>query len=94
MKKWFTHAVVSLFAVTGLAQKPSATWGEEFKLRRGSTDLEVIQADKTGVYLQEGHLTTKTYIAIGGSFRISARLIKLDSRLSELYNTDFSKELK
>lgn len=94
MKKWFTQALLSLFAMSGLAQKPSINWGEEFKLKRGSTDLEVIQADKTGVYLQEGHLTMKTYIAIGGSLRISARLIKLDSRLSELYNTDFSKELK
>lgn len=94
MKKWFVQALFTLIVTTGLAQKPSIHWGEEFKLRRGSTDLEVIQADKTGVYLQEGHLTTKNYIAIGGSFRISARLIKLDSRLSELYNTDFSKELK
>lgn len=77
-----------------LAQKPKITWGEEFKLRKGSTDLEVIYADKEGVYLQEGHLALKTYFVIGASARSSASLVKLDKNLSEIYRNDFNKELK
>ncbi len=77
-----------------MAQKPRITWGDEFKLHRGSTDLEVIHADNTGVYLQEGHLALKSYFVIGATLRTSATLIKLDKNLGEIYRNDFNKELK
>lgn len=83
-----------LFGFNSFAQKPSVQWGEEFKLRRGSTDLEVIHGDNTGVYLEEGHLALKSYFVIGATARSSATLVKLDKNLSELYRHDFNKELK
>ncbi len=83
-----------LFCFVGFAQNPKLTWGDEFKLKKGSTDLEVIYADKSGVYLQEGHLALKSYFVIGGSVRSSATLVKLDKNLMELYRNDFNKELK
>jgi len=82
------------FSLAGFAQKPRITWGGEFKLRKGSTDLEVIHADKSGVYLQEGHLALKSYFVIGATARSSATLVKLDKNLSEIYRSDFNKELK
>ncbi|MFT3677791.1 MAG: hypothetical protein QM781_18000 [Chitinophagaceae bacterium] len=87
-------AVAILFSLVGFAQNPKLTWGDEFKLKKGSTDLEVIYADKSGVYLQEGHLAVKSYFVIGGSVRSSATLVKLDKNLMELYRNDFNKELK
>ncbi|MGH2563626.1 MAG: hypothetical protein ACRDE5_03875, partial [Ginsengibacter sp.] len=60
----------------------------------GSTDLDVVYADKTGVYLQESHLALKSYFVIGASMRSSAALIKLDKNLTEQYRNDFNKELK
>lgn len=87
-------AAAILFCLVGFAQNPKLTWGDEFKLRKGSTDLEVIYADKSGVYLQEGHLALKSYFVIGGSVRSSATLVKLDKNLMELYRNDFNKELK
>lgn len=87
-------AAAILFSLIAFAQKPKLTWGDEFKLRKGSTDLEVIYADKSGVYLQEGHLAVKSYFVIGGTVRSSATLVKLDKNLMELYRNDFNKELK
>jgi hypothetical protein len=76
------------------SQKPKITWGDEFKLRKGSTDLDVVYADRSGVYLEESHLALKSYFVIGASMRSSASLIKLDKNLTELYRNDFNKELK
>ena len=86
--------VLVLFCMKSFAQKPNVQWGEEFKLRRGSTDLEVIHADNSGVYLEEGHMALKSYFVIGATARSSATLVKLDKNLSELYRNDFNKELK
>lgn len=77
------------------AQKSATvSWGEEFKLRKGSTDLEVIHADNTGIYVKESHLAMKSYFVIGATLRESATLIKLDKSLTEEYRQDFNKELK
>lgn len=84
--------LLSLFtALASLAQQPRITWGEEFKMSRGSTDLDVIYTDKSGVYLQESHLALKSYFVIGATARGSATLVKLDKNLSEQYRNDFNK---
>ncbi|WEK37500.1 MAG: hypothetical protein P0Y53_08295 [Candidatus Pseudobacter hemicellulosilyticus] len=77
-----------------LSQKPSITWGDEFKLKKGSLDLEVIHTDETGVYLQEGHMTMKGFYVIMATMRTSASLVKLDKNLSEVYRNDFNKDLR
>lgn len=87
--------ITLLCLCTGIfSQKPKITWGDEFKLRKGSTDLEVVYADKTGAYLQEGHLAMKSYFVFGVTARESATLVKLDKNLGEQYRSDFNKELK
>lgn len=92
--KWNLLLAAALLSLSTFAQKPKITWGDEFKLRKGSTDLEVIYADKSGVYLQEGHLAVKSYFVIGGTARASATLVKLDKNLAEIYRSDFNRELK
>jgi hypothetical protein len=86
--------LLCIFTLVATAQKPQIKWGEEFNLRRGSTDLEAIYADKSGVYLQEGHFAVKSYFVIGATLRESGTLVKLDNNLSEVYRNDFNKELK
>lgn len=83
-----------LLSLSAFSQKQSITWGEEFKLKKGSTDLRVIYTDKSGVYLQETHMAMKSYYLIGGSFRGSASLVKVDNNLQEVFRSDFNKELK
>lgn len=74
------------------AQRASIKWGEEFKIGKGSTDLKVIHADKTGVYLQEGHFVNS--FVMGAWAKHTAKLIKLDKNLIEVYDKDYNKELK
>jgi hypothetical protein len=69
------------------------SWGEEFKLRKGSSDLSVIKADATGIYFEESHLIH--VIGFWGSTeRKSSILVKLNSSMSELYRKDYDHELK
>ena len=82
------------FSMFAFSQKPKIQWGDEFKLHKGSTDLEVVYSDNSGVYLQETHFAMKSYFVIGASFRNSSTLVKLDKNLSEIYRNDFNKELK
>ena len=86
---------MTIFLVTfANAQNASVSWGEEFKLKKGSTDLSVIHADNTGVYVKESHMTLKSYFVIGATMRESATLIKLDKNMNQEYSQDFNKELK
>jgi hypothetical protein len=89
---------ISLFllvlSLQAFAQKTSVNWGEEFKLKKGSTDLLVMASDNTGIYVKESHFTMKSYFLIGATMRESATLIKLDKSLAMQYQNDFNKELK
>lgn len=80
--------------IPAFSQKPKIEWGDEFKLHKGSTDLDVVYSDQSGVYLQESHYAMKSYFVIGASFRSSSTLVKLDKNLSEIYRNDFNRELK
>jgi hypothetical protein len=69
------------------------SWGEEFKLSKGSTDLTVIKAESTGIYLEELH-EVRSIGFFGSSSRTSSNLVKLDANMNELYRKDFDKDLK
>jgi len=88
-----------LLAVTAISlctysQNQSVTWGDEFKLKKGSNNVRVIHTDASGVYLQDDHLSMDAYFVIGASFSESASLVKLDNQLREVYRNDFSRELR
>lgn len=87
-------SVLIAFCTVCFSQLPKVKWGEDFNLKKGSTDLQVVFSDKSGVYLQEGHIAVKSYFAIGMTTRASGSLIKLDKNLNEIYRNDFNKELK
>lgn len=94
MKFWIAVLLSLFFAGSLSAQTANITWGDEFKMRKGSTDLSVVHADNSGVYLKESHNALKSYFVIGLSVREAASLVKLDKNLTEVYNNDFNKELK
>jgi hypothetical protein len=82
-----------LFLFFATAQKAAVTWGEEFKLKKGSTDLEVISSDNSGVYVKESHIVVRGF-SIFQTWREAATLTKLDKNLNEIYSSNFNKELK
>jgi hypothetical protein len=68
-------------------------WGDEFKMHRGSTDLTILRADPSGIYLEETHEIRKIGL-FGSSTRKSSILVKLTQTMTEQYSNDFDKELK
>lgn len=85
---------LAILCTTTYAQKPTIRWGEEFNLKKGSSDLKVVLADKNSAFLQESHPAMKSYFVVGATLRESASLVKVDKNLSEVFRNDFNKELR
>ena len=94
MKTSFLALALIMLCSVSFAQKANVTWGDEFKLKKGSTDLDVMHTDNTGVYVKESHFAMKSYFVIGATLRESATLTKLYKDLKEIYTNNFNKELK
>ncbi|WP_143304562.1 hypothetical protein [Chitinophaga vietnamensis] len=92
MKRVYLTLYLAILGMAALAQ--SIKWGDEFKLRKGSTDLRVITADNTGAYLEESHSVMSGYFVIATAYRESASLVKVDKNLNEVYRNDFNRELR
>ena len=76
------------------AQNYRLTWGDDMKFKKGTTDLDMLMADNTGVFLTESRLRMKAYFVIGASFGTSIKLMKLDKNFGEVYDKEYKKELK
>lgn len=87
---------VLLFAVCPslFAQQYQINWGDALKMRKGTTDMDIVAADNTGVYFSEGSLRMKSYFVIGASYGTSYKLIKFDRNFDEVYEKEYKRELK
>jgi hypothetical protein len=94
MKKIILLCLSFLSIALAFSQKATVTWGDDFKMHKSGSDLAVVYADNTGVYLKESHATMSGYFVITATYRESATLIKLDKSFTEIYSNDFNKELK
>lgn len=86
--------LLSAISCMCFAQNANVQWGGEFKMTKGSADLSVIHADKSGIFVKETHLALKSYFVLGTTVRESGTLIKMTSSLDEEYRNDYNKELK
>jgi hypothetical protein len=91
MKKILTATLSCLFTLASFAQTSSIFWGDNMKIKRGTTELNVIAADKSGVYVQEGGLR---YFTIGLRNMTGVKFRKFDKFYNEVYEEDFKSELK
>ena len=93
MKKMSLLVLISLGALMLNAQNYRLTWGEEIKLKKGTADLDVISADKTGLFFTEER--KKSGISLLGSGMTSSyKLTKLDQNFSEQFDKEYKRELK
>ena len=93
MKKFLLLAFISIYCIGLHAQNYRLTWGEEIKLKKGTADLDVISADKTGLFFTEER--KKNSIGFLGSGTTSSyRLTKLDQNFSEQFDKEYKRELK
>ena len=92
MKPLFFLAAI-LFVSTAVYTQPQVTWGPEFKLKKGSTDLSIIKAEAAGIYLEESHIvSTPGWWA--PRQKKSSILVKLSADMNELYKRNYDKELR
>ncbi|GGB05031.1 hypothetical protein [Puia dinghuensis] len=92
MKKHLYSLLLLISPYLNYAQ-PKVTWGDEFKLKQGSTDLSIIKADASGVYLEEFHMVNYRTLWEWKQ-RKSSTLVKLDPSLGEVYRKGYDHELK
>jgi hypothetical protein len=76
------------------AQSYKITWGDELKLKKGTTDIDVVAADNTGLYFTEERMKMKSYFVVGATYGTANKLFKLDKNFKEVFDKDYSKELK
>jgi len=94
MKKIVLLACLLYGSYSGFAQTYKLTWGEEMKLKKGTTDLDIITADNSGLYVTEQRVKLKSYFVIGATYGNAYKLIKLDKNFGEVFDKEYKRELK
>jgi hypothetical protein len=92
MKKLFSVLTCIALVIAAVAQSYRITWGDEIKLKKGTTDLDIISADNTGLYFTESRLVRSVFTIGGGSE--AQKLIKFDKGYNEVFEKEYKKELK
>jgi hypothetical protein len=91
------HAIATFVLSTAAYQsnaQAKVSWGDEFKMHKGSTDLAILHVDNSGIYMEESHMALKSYFVVTATLRRSGTLVKLDANMTEQYRNDFDKELR
>ena len=94
MKKILTALLCTAACISLYAQTYRISWGDELKLKKGTTDIDVIAADNSGLYFTEQRLKMKSYFVVGATYGSATKLFKLDKNFNEVFDKDYSKELK
>lgn len=94
MKKITAVLFALSIAAFSFAQNYRVTWGEEMKLKKGTTDMDIVTADNSGVYFTEGHVKMKSYFVIGATYGTAYKLYKFDKNFAEVWEKEYKKELK
>ena len=94
MKKTILFFVVLSFCSPLIAQNFSMIWGDEIKLKKGTSDLDVVAADNTGLYFTEARIKARSIFSIGNPYSASYKLYKFDKNFSEVFDKEYKKELK
>lgn len=94
MKSFLTALLFVSSCLSISAQSYRITWGDELKLKKGTTDIDVIAADNTGLYFTEQRVKMKSYFVVGASYGSAYKLFKLDKNFGEVFDKEYKRELK
>lgn len=94
MKKIIFSVFLLFVASIGFSQSYRINWGNEIKLKKGTTDLDIVSVDNTGLYFTESRMKMKSYFVIGATYGTAQKLIKFDKNYSEVFEKEYKKELK
>ncbi len=94
MKYVISLVTVLSVVISATAQNYRVTWGEEMKLKKGTADLDIVDADNTGLFFTESRIKMKGYFLIGATYGTSIKLMKMDKNFAEVWDKEYKKELK
>jgi hypothetical protein len=92
MKHTICTIALMLFSFFSYAQKASIVWGENLKIKKGTTEMNIITADNTGVYVQEEDFRPVMFTHVDNLLKIKFR--KFDKDYNEIFERDYNDELK
>ena len=94
MKK--TLFIIAIFCNSTIvfSQSYRITWGDEIKLKKGTSDLDIVSADNTGLYFTETRLKLKSYFVVGATYGNAYKLYKVDKNFNEVFDKEYKKELR
>lgn len=72
----------------------SSIFVPKLKTKKGNTNVDVVHADNTGVYVEEGRIYMQSFLVFGIAVKSSATLIKLNKSFGEEYRIDYKNQLK
>lgn len=81
-----------LFVIFSYAQKASIVWGENLKIKKGTAEMNLIDADPTGIYVQEKDFRSAMFVQAIDVFKVKFR--KFDKDFNEIFERDYGDELK
>lgn len=93
MKKILFAMVLLTACFTVAAQNYKISWGEELKLKKGTSDLEIVAADNTGYYFIETKLAGKMF-SFGSPYYNTYKLIKFNNQFEQEFDESYKSELK
>jgi hypothetical protein len=64
-------------------QKYRLNWGDEIKIKNGTTDLDIVSAGNTSLYINESRLKMKSYFVIGATYGSAQKLITFDKNYGD-----------
>lgn len=94
MKRFLTALLFVSSCLSLSAQSYRITWGDDLKLKKGTTDIDVIAADNTGLYFTEQRVKMKSYFVVGATYGSAYKLYKLDKNFGEVFEKEYKRELK
>ncbi len=68
--------------------------GDDIKLKKGTSDMDIIYADNSGLYFVESKSAMRTLFVIGAAYGTDQKLMKFDKNYNEIFTHDYKKELK
>lgn len=94
MKKLLAITLVAfIYSHPLYSQNYRLTWGDDIKLKKGTADLDIIAADRTGLFFTEERKKA-TIGLFGANYNSSYRLVKLDPNFGEQWDKEYKRELK
>lgn len=94
MKQFFFVVLFIMQTMVSNSQSYRTTMGQEIKLRKGTSDLDIVTADNTGLYFTEKKLKVNGYFILFVTTGEENTLYKFDKNFNPIYDRSYKKELK